>query len=89
MPFSTSSVTKYFSVSNLPLTLIVIGVALNLLDAVTFSNPQGGLVYGVQRGFLSGLDEKIGNWAPGQYQPHVGGDLILLGAIWWLYNKYL
>jgi hypothetical protein len=83
------NVKSYFRVEHLPLVLIVVGLALNLLDAATFNSPNGGLVYGVQRGFLSGLDEKIGNWAPGQYQPHVGGDLILLGALWWLYNRYL
>lgn len=74
----------------LPITLIVIGVAMNLFDMVS-----NGALYGT--GPLASTDIVIGQWVPGSggivpgkalYQPHIGGDLVLIGLLLWAYRKW-
>jgi hypothetical protein len=76
---------KWFTMSNLPVTLLVIGLALNGIDVA-----MDGVLFGSQ-GKLKGLNDALPQTTiPGTEIPiNLGGWLVIVGASWFLGKKYL
>jgi len=91
-------VKQWFSMSRLPITLIVGGLAVNLIDIATTpaGTSAGGKLFGTA-GLLKGVNSAL----PAIYVPgtksdtfpkgvplNLGGYMIAVGVIWWLIRKF-
>ena len=75
-----------FSMRNLPMTLVIIGLAMNALDVLTAKADGGGILFNSTDGFLAGLDSSLPNVnLPGtSVRVNLGGYLIAIGGLWLL-----
>lgn len=73
-----------FSMRNLPMTLLIAGIAVNALDTLTAKNGGGGILFNSTDGFLKGIDSVLGDtMLPGtSIRINLGGYLVLIGALW-------
>ena len=73
------------SMRNLPMTLLIAGLALNAIDTLTSKGEgQGGVLFNSTDGFLKWVDSSLGdNKLPGtEIRINLGGYLIAIGGIW-------
>lgn len=75
-----------FSMRNLPMTLLIAGLAMNALDVLTAKGDGGGILFNSTDGFLKGIDMSLPNMdLPGtSIRVNLGGYLIAAGGLWLL-----
>ena len=75
-----------FSMRNLPMTLLIAGLAMNALDVLTAKGDGGGILFNSTDGFLKGVDSSLPNTnLPGtSIRINLGGYLIAIGGLWLL-----
>lgn len=89
---------RWFSMSNMPMTLMVSGLALNLIDIATTptGTTTGGKVFGAG-GALKAVNDALPTvYVPGTKSDiypsgvplNLGGYLIAAGLIWWLIRRF-
>ncbi len=87
----------WFSQRNLPMTLVVAGIGLNLIDVLTGTAATGGRLYGPQ-GILRGANDALpritvpGTRGLSATYPEglplgLGGYLIVIGLVWMLVRR--
>lgn len=84
---------SWFSMNNLPVTLIAVGLGLNIIELATTPNTSGatgGVLFG-STGKLKGLNDSLpAVKLPGMDKNlNIGGWLILIGAAWWTAKRFL
>lgn len=82
---------KYFSVSHLPWTLIVVGLGLNIIELATTpttNKANGGKLFGTT-GWLKGVNDSLPKvQVPGTTtNVNLGGWLLFAGLLWLLVRK--
>ena len=82
---------KYFNMKHLPWTLIVLGLAANIIELATTSSTNkaaGGKLFGTT-GVLKGVNDSLPKvQVPGTTQNiNLGGYVLLAGVIWLIARK--
>jgi hypothetical protein len=83
------NIKSYFQGSKLPVTLIVLGVGVNVVDNViagSTGSTTGGPIFG-QNAPLGGIDRAIGFDIMGVHVSPAG-EVALIGLLLWLWMKF-